>query len=189
MTKLKTLEDLLNKGKITRRDFLARMSALGLTAAVSPMLEISPARAETPKRGGRLKLASHSGQTTEVLDITRIMDIMAQMVKRTVNGISVKDETLAVDVIKEIGIGKDYLSHDSTYRHMRTLSASRIFDRTMREQWEQAGHTDIYTKATQKAREVLETHVPKPLPDDVRKEIRSIVELAEAESSVSKKAQ
>ena len=111
---------------------------------------------------------------------------VAQMVKCAVNGIPVNDETLAVDVIKEIGIGKDFLSHDSTYRHMRSLSAPKIFDRAMREDWEQAGRVDIYTKATEKAREILETHVPEPLADDVRKEIRLIVEKAETELGLSK---
>ena len=111
---------------------------------------------------------------------------VARMVKHVVNGIPVNDETLAVDVIKEIGIGKDFLSHDSTYRHMRSLSAPMIFDRKMREDWEQAGRTDIYTKATEKAIEILETHIPEPLPDDVRKEVRLIVEKAEAELGISK---
>jgi len=111
---------------------------------------------------------------------------VAQMVKHAVNGIPVNDETLAVDVTKEIGIGKDFLSHENTYRHMRSLSAPRIFDRTMREQWEEAGQPDIYAKATEKAREILETHIPEPLPDDVRKEVRMIVEKAEAELGVSK---
>jgi trimethylamine--corrinoid protein Co-methyltransferase len=111
---------------------------------------------------------------------------VAQMVKHTVKGIPVNDETLAVDVIKEIGIGKDFLSHDSTYRHMRSLSAPLIFDRKMREDWEQAGRTDIYAKATEKAREILETHIPEPLPDNVRKKIHMIVEKAEAELGISK---
>jgi len=110
---------------------------------------------------------------------------VAQMVKHAVTGIPVNDETLAVDVVKEIGIGKDFLSHDSTYQHMRSLSAPMIFDRTMREDWEQAGRTDIYAKATEKAREVLETHKPEPLPEDVRKKIRLIVETAEAELGIS----
>ena len=52
---------------------------------------------------------------------------VAQMVKHTVKGIPVNDETLAVDVVKEIGIGKDFLSHDSTYRHMRSLSGAPDF--------------------------------------------------------------
>ncbi len=106
---------------------------------------------------------------------------VALMVKHVVNGIAVNDETLAVDVIKEIGIGKDYLSHDSTLRHMRSISAPRVFDRTMREDWEQAGEPDVYKKATEKAIEIMETHTPEPLADDIQKKIHLIVEEAEKE--------
>ena len=49
MQKLKELEQLLAQGTITRREFIARVSALGLAAAVSPMLLASPARAAAPK--------------------------------------------------------------------------------------------------------------------------------------------
>jgi hypothetical protein len=45
MSQLKELEQLLAQGIITRREFIARVSALGLTAAMSPMLLASPARA------------------------------------------------------------------------------------------------------------------------------------------------
>ena len=41
-------------------------------------------------------------------------------------------------------------------------------------------------KATEKDREILETHKPEPLPEDVRKKIRLIVEKAEAELGISK---
>ena len=105
----------------------------------------------------------------------------AQMVRHVLRGIPVTDETLAVDPIKEIGIGKDYLSHATTLHHMRALSAPRLFDRTMREDWEQAGKPEIYEKATQKARQILETHTPDPLPDDVQKQIQSIAAESEAE--------
>ena len=53
MSKLKELEKLLTEGKITRRAFIARVSALGLMAAVSPALMSSTAKAATPKKGGR----------------------------------------------------------------------------------------------------------------------------------------
>ena len=36
MNDVKGLESLLKKGKITRREFIAKMSALGLAAAISP---------------------------------------------------------------------------------------------------------------------------------------------------------
>ena len=110
----------------------------------------------------------------------------ARMIKYTVQGIPVNDETLAVDVINEIGIGKNFLSHDSTYKHMRSQSHPELIDRKMREDWVQAGSTDIYQRAMEQARFILENHKPDPLPEDVLSTIRSIVEEAEAELGVNK---
>ena len=111
----------------------------------------------------------------------------ARMIKYLVQGIPVNDETLAVDVIKEIGVGKDFLSHASTYKHMRTQSQPKLIDRRMREDWQAAGGTDIYQRALEEARYILENHKPDPLPDDVPAAIRSIVEEAEAELGIRTK--
>jgi len=108
----------------------------------------------------------------------------ARMIKYLVQGIPVNDETLAVNVIKEIGIGKDFLSHASTYKHMRTQSQPKLIDRRIREDWQAAGATDIYQRALEEARYILENHKPDPLPDDVLAAIRSIVEEAEAELGI-----
>ncbi len=110
----------------------------------------------------------------------------ARMIKYTVQGIPVNDETLAVDVINEIGIGKDFLSHDSTYRHMRSQSQAELIDRRIREDWVKAGSTDIYQRAMEQARFILENHKPDPLPEDVLATIRSIVEEAETDLGVNK---
>jgi len=111
----------------------------------------------------------------------------ARMIKYTVAGIPVNDETLAVDAIKEIGIGKNFLSHDSTYKHMRSQSQPELIDRKMREDWVREGSTDIYQRALEQARFILENHKPDPLPEDVLAAIRSIVEEAEEELGVNKK--
>jgi trimethylamine--corrinoid protein Co-methyltransferase len=64
----------------------------------------------------------------------------AEMVKFTLQGIAVNDETLAVDVIHEIGHSKDFLSHGHTMAHMRTAQTHpRLIDRRMRDDWEAAG--------------------------------------------------
>lgn len=68
MKEITKLELLLKEGKITRRDFLARVSAMGLMAAVSPALFTKPALASTPKKGGRLRIGCYAGQTTDNLD-------------------------------------------------------------------------------------------------------------------------
>jgi len=106
---------------------------------------------------------------------------IAGMVLHSLNGIVVNDETLSVDVIRELGIGKDYMSHESTYKHMKSQSQAQIIDRRMREDWEAAGSTDAYKRAHERVIEILETYEPAPLPANVLNTIRSIVEEAEKE--------
>ena len=76
MSELKKLESLMTQGKITRRDFLARLSALGLTAALSPTLLVTPTRAAIPQKGGRLRLGMAGGSTTDSLDPGTMTDAM-----------------------------------------------------------------------------------------------------------------
>ena len=110
----------------------------------------------------------------------------ARMIKYAVNGILVNDETLAVDAIKEVGIGKHFLDHDATFKYMRDQSQAESIDRNIREEWEQSGGSDIYQRASEKARDILENHKPEPLPDNVLATMRSIVEDAEAEMIADK---
>lgn len=77
MPDLKQLEHLLTQGKITRREFMVRVSALGLMAAVSPALLAIPAKAATPQKGGRLRLGMAGGSTTDSLDPATMTDAMA----------------------------------------------------------------------------------------------------------------
>ena len=80
MSKIKELEQLFTKGKISRRDFLARASALGLMVAVSPALFSAPVHAATPKKGGRLRLGVAGGSTTDSLDPALFEDAFMQNV-------------------------------------------------------------------------------------------------------------
>ena len=111
----------------------------------------------------------------------------AKMIKYVVQGIPVNDETLAVDVIHEVGVGKDFLSHENTYKHMKTQSQPKLIDRRTREDWNAGGQTDMHQRALAEARYILENHKPDPLPDDVLTAIRSIVEEAEAELGIGAK--
>jgi len=74
MSDLKQLELLLESNKISRREFITRVSALGLTAAASPFLLSGPGHAETPKKGGRLKMGLLGGSTTDSLDPASLTD-------------------------------------------------------------------------------------------------------------------
>jgi trimethylamine--corrinoid protein Co-methyltransferase len=110
----------------------------------------------------------------------------ARMIKYTLQGIPVNDETLAVDVIHDVGPKNDFLGHDHTFKHMQEQSQPTLIDRRMREDWQAGGSTDLHQRATEEARRILETHQPEPLPEEVLAKLRSIVEEAEEEMGVKK---
>jgi trimethylamine--corrinoid protein Co-methyltransferase len=106
------------------------------------------------------------------------------MIKFLLNGIPVNSEMLAVDAIREVGIGKNFLGHISTLNHMESQSRPELIDRKMRERWTAAGGTDVYQRSQEEARHILETHKPDPLPDGAAAAMRAIIEEAEEELGV-----
>ena len=68
MPTIKNLECLFSQGKITRREFIARASALGLTVALSPVLFSGKVLAAEPKKGGRLRIGTTGMATSDILD-------------------------------------------------------------------------------------------------------------------------
>ena len=105
----------------------------------------------------------------------------AKMIKHTIKGFGVNKEAMAADVIKEVGPAKDFLTHDHTLRHMRSQSQPELIDRRAIEDWRSAGGTDIYARAAEKAKKILENHKPEPLKEAVSTKIRSIITEAENE--------
>jgi len=78
MDEHKTLEKLLRMGKITRREFLTRASALSLAAALPSGLMAAKVRAATPKKGGRLRIGSPGAQTSDSLDTATITNLVPE---------------------------------------------------------------------------------------------------------------
>ncbi len=108
----------------------------------------------------------------------------ARMIKHTIEGVPVTDDTLAIDPIKEVGPGGDYLMHKHTFKYMRDQSKPELIDRKMRGAWESAGAVSAYDKALEKVKYILKNHTPDPLPDDVLGKIRSIVAETEKEMGI-----
>jgi trimethylamine--corrinoid protein Co-methyltransferase len=111
----------------------------------------------------------------------------AGMIKHVVKGIRVADETLAVDLIGEVGSRGDFLGHEHTFLHMKEMSEPRIIDRRRRDDWQSRGGLDMYQRALEEARRILQTHKPAQLPTGVREEIRQIITGAEEELGVRRR--
>jgi len=95
------------------------------------------------------------------------------MVMRAVEGIRVDDETLAYDVIKEMGPGGNFITAKHTRRFMRKEHYQpTISDRNEREVWEARGSKASWQKASDVVKTILDTPA-EGLPDAVREQVRS----------------
>ena len=109
----------------------------------------------------------------------------AERILRIVGGITVNDETMAIDLIHEIGPGGEYLTHKHTFEHMRNMSTAGLFNRMNRDTWEKKmSGKSIVDEAYEKAAHIIDTHKPLPLPDGARDKIKEVIEAYEEELKV-----
>lgn len=85
---------------------------------------------------------------------------------RIAAGIPVDEETLALDVVKQVGIGGNYLGQRHTRRHMRSVWRPRLLDRTPWDAWLATGALESPELAEAAAAELLATHEVPPLRPD-----------------------
>ena len=98
------------------------------------------------------------------------------MVRRIIGGFEIDEESLALDLIDEVGPGGEFLTSRHTLKHFRENWMPELLCRSAYEKWEMEGKKDLGTKAGEKARFILDNHVPPPLPGDVCERLREIIE-------------
>ena len=92
---------------------------------------------------------------------------------RVLRGIEVTDDTLAIDLIDEVGAGGDFLGEEHTLGYMRTeFAPNTISDRTLREYWVAAGSLDTTQRANLLAKKILAEHEPAGIPAELDRQIR-----------------
>ncbi len=100
---------------------------------------------------------------------------------RFAQGFEVNDDTLAVELIDTVGPGGIYLGEKHTLEHFRKRWMSRISDISTFETWEKKGSKSIDEAAKEKVREILATHKPASIDEEVQGEIAQILKRAETE--------
>jgi trimethylamine--corrinoid protein Co-methyltransferase len=77
------------------------------------------------------------------------------MAMRAVEGIKVDDETLAFDVIRQIGPGGNFVTSKHTRKHMRSEHYEPVVsDRQSRDRWEATGKKLTWQKAAEIVKEI-----------------------------------
>ena len=116
-----------------------------------------------------------SGMTNSFEQIV-ICDELINYVKRFMQGLVVNEETLALDVIDQVGPHGDFLGTEHTARHYKEDWYPRLLDRNDFDTWKAAGGKTLRQRARERVEEILSSHRPEPLPKDVQAKIDAIVE-------------
>jgi trimethylamine--corrinoid protein Co-methyltransferase len=112
------------------------------------------------------------------LELLVICDELIEYVRRFMSGMEVNAETLALEVIDEVGPHGHYLDHKHTLKHYREEWYPELLDTSKYEDWVAAGSKTLGQRACDKLDQILAEHQPEPLPADVQKRIDEIVERA-----------
>jgi trimethylamine--corrinoid protein Co-methyltransferase len=122
-----------------------------------------------------------SGMTASYQQLVA-MDEVAGLVKRFMRGIEISPESIALDVIEEVGPGGQFLDHKHTYQHFRSNWIPRLFNRASREEWDLEGGLTMGDRAAVKVRELLEGHRPAALRESAAAALETVIQNAEEQA-------
>lgn len=97
------------------------------------------------------------------------------MMKYADRGMEVKDSTLSFDVIKDVGIGGDYIANMDTIMGIDLPSNPDLFDRTMLDEWTRNGSKTIEGEAHEKVVDILKNHECTPVDKNICKQLDAII--------------
>jgi trimethylamine--corrinoid protein Co-methyltransferase len=107
---------------------------------------------------------------------------IVEMTSRVLKGIHLDEDSLAEELIVKVGPGGDYLTQRHTQQSFRREHwIPTLTDRAPRSEWERLGSKNVLSRAEERAREILRTHMPEPLDSEVQKRLEDFVTKREKE--------
>ncbi len=98
------------------------------------------------------------------------------MALRALKGIEFNNETLANDLIQEVGPGGNYMGTDHTLKYFKETLMPPFSNRQNRKDWENNGRKTTYQLAKEKVKEILAEHKVEELPEKIETELKEYIE-------------
>ena len=128
--------------------------------------------------GGTLESTMTESHPLLVLD-----DELCGLALRLARGIEVNDDTLALELIKEVGWQGIYLDKTHTAQHYRGEHLRpRFLRRDSREAWESKGAKTALDLARERVRDILAKHQPRVLDPATEHELREYLRMVQGRS-------
>lgn len=119
------------------------------------------------------------------LEMVVLSDEVIGMTKRILRGIEVNEDTLALEVIHQVGPGGHFLAEEHTLRHFRKEYFSpRFLDRQNYAKWMASGEPPMRERLNKEVRRILTAYTPEEIPPEKRKRIASLISEAEQRKGI-----
>ena len=107
-----------------------------------------------------------------------ICDEIVGWVRCATTDVEINDDTLALDLIDEVGPDGQFLDSEHTLRHFRERWYPCLIERDNYERWRSKGGKTIAQRAADRVEAILGSHKPEPLSAEVAEAVRAVVERA-----------
>ena len=98
------------------------------------------------------------------------------LTKRILQGVTVSDEFLATEIIRKVGPGGNFLVTKHTVKNLRSeIFTNDLFCKVAYDQWFNSGANSTLDNADLKVKEILETHRPTALPENLAQELANFI--------------
>ncbi len=113
-----------------------------------------------------------SGSLPQLAICNEIISWLEAFMKET----EINDDTLALDLIDEVGPDGQYLDNPHTLKHFRERWYPDLFERSNYDGWKKKGGKDLGERSTDRIERILAEHQPEPLSEDLAKAVHAVIE-------------
>jgi trimethylamine--corrinoid protein Co-methyltransferase len=117
-----------------------------------------------------------SGMTSS-MELMVLTDEIAAMVRRVIGGVAVSPVTKAMEVIRKVGPGGNFLTEDHTLDNFKDhLHFSDLLSRYDFDNWKLAGSKEFGKRAGEKIKGILENHQVDELPAERIRAVKEVLQ-------------
>jgi len=125
-----------------------------------------------------------AGLTCSLILLT-ICDEAIGFIEHFLAPVEINDETLALDLIDELGPEGSYLESKHTMENFKKDWMPGIFQRYPHDQWKLHGEKKLSDIARERVEKILAEHKPEPLPKDIQKQLKTIIQESEKAAGIN----
>lgn len=132
--------------------------------------------------GGHLvhNVGMHGNGTLVMPEMITATSEIIEMLEAMFGGVVVNDETMALDLIREVGPMGEYVTHAYTLKHFKDVWYPNLLFRGGDKAWRASEQLTFEQRVAARTCDLIEKHEPEPMPEVIKGQIAEVVARAEA---------